>query len=283
MILSSGADEIVIRETVHHHVECYKITTPSAVYILEKNAGGFSSLIDRDGCDWIQFKKLDKTSYPASAAGDYRGVPNLVFKSEDGGAGHPGFDICTSTQVDANTIRTVSHSGQWQWSWSFFNDYARLTVEKVDPSHAYWFLYEGPIADTFDPNNHYWGTNTSGPRFEKPDLYNGTKIIESWQWAYFGDRSCERVLFVAQQHEDEHPDFFSYLGNTEEGIGSPDGMVVFGFGRAEKATPLMQKINTRFCIGFFEKKIVDLTNGHALIKKHIETILENNMNSNRSN
>ena len=136
----SAFSSITISTITHQGAECFKIATANATFILEKNAGGFSSIIDKDGTDWVQFNQLEKASYPASAAGDYRGVPNLVFKSDDGGAGHPGFTKCTSRLINGNTIRTTSQSGKWQWTWAFFDTYAQLTIEKVDPAHAYWFL-----------------------------------------------------------------------------------------------------------------------------------------------
>ena len=63
--------------------ECFKIETPVATYLYQKEAGGFSNIIDSNGTDWIQFHKSDETAYPRSAESDYRGLPNLVFRSEE--------------------------------------------------------------------------------------------------------------------------------------------------------------------------------------------------------
>ena len=38
--------------------DCFLITTQSAVYAYQAEAGGFSSICDRDGVDWINFHPL---------------------------------------------------------------------------------------------------------------------------------------------------------------------------------------------------------------------------------
>lgn len=236
--------------------ECFRIETPSATYLYQKEAGGFSNILDSDGTDWVQFHKSEEAAYPASAAADYRGLPNMVFKSDDGGAGHPGFDKMSSELVATNQIRSVSKSGKWQWTWTFYPDFAEISVEKIDTTHAYWFLYEGPVAGKFSPSSHYWGTNDSGPLTNTPDLYQGPEFIGHWQTVYFGDSGYDQVFFVHQMEQDTLPDHFTYLGNTDQGIDSEDGMVVFGFGRAPGATPLMKNAQ-KFRIGFYEGKIRD--------------------------
>ena len=230
---------------------CFKIKTESATYFYQKAAGGFTSILDRDGTDWVDFHPVEEETYPACAASAYRGLPNMVFRGDDGGAGHPGFEKCVSIQVGVNTIRSFSKSGKWQWSWTFTETTAILTVEKVDPEQAYWFLYEGPVAGRYAPDKQYWGTDT-GMREERPDHYKGGEVAEHWQWAYFGDKQLDRIFFVAQQEKDEYVDHFSYLGNEKTGIDSPDGMVVFGFGRDTGATPVMKQQRQRFVVGFLE-------------------------------
>ncbi len=227
------------------------IHTPAATYYYDKAGGGLSRLIDPAGNDWIAFKRVPWNEYPASAASAYRGLPNFVFGSDDSGAGHPGHEMCESKLVDERTIRTTSRSGKWQWEWTFFKDYAKVEVLKTDPEQPYWFLYEGTPGGEFDPSRQFYGTNAGGPRRDQLDYYAGNKAFENWQWAYFGHEAVERVLFVVQEEADELSDTFSYLGNTGAGITSPDGMVVFGFGRADGAKPLLRKAHT-FYVGFVE-------------------------------
>lgn len=248
-------DSIKITTTTYEGRDHFLITTPVAVYYYDRGGGGLSRMVDQDSRDWIAFKKEPWNQYPASAASAYRGIPNLVFGSDDSGAGHPGHDQCTSEQVNDNTIHTVSKSGKWQWTWQFFDDYAQLSIQKVDTAHPYWVLYEGTPGGEFAPGQQYFGTSKEGPDHRKPDYYAGDKIFDHWQWAYFGHREADRVLYLAQLHSDAYRDTFSFLGNSEAGIESEDGMVVFGFGRAEGAQPLMKGSNT-FLIGFYEAPVL---------------------------
>ena len=249
--------------------DCYRIETPTATYLYQKEAGGFSNIYDNQGTDWVQFNKLDEAQFPASAAADYRGLPNMVFKSDDGGAGHPGFDKMTSEIISSNQIRSISKSGKWQWTWTFCEDFAELLVEKTDPDHAYWFLYEGPIAGKFSPSTHYWGSDQSGPNTNTPDLYKGPEFIGHWHTVYFGDSKYDQVFFAQQMEQDTLRDHFTYLGNSDQGIDSEDGMVVFGFGRAPQAIPLMTR-SQKFRIGFYEEQVTDET-GHKRILDYINS------------
>lgn len=233
----------------------FKISTNSATYYYDKAGGGFSSIIDVEGVDWVQFNGNANVEYPEGAASGFRGVPNLVYRSKDGGAGHPGFDQCVSERIDDRTILTKTKSGKWQWRWTFYDDYARMTMEQTDSDHGYWFLYEGPVGGTFNPSRQYWGTDKEGPRFETPSLNMGEHVAGNWQWAYFGDTTVNRVFFVAQEQPDTLIDYFAYMGSTNEGNNAPDGMVVFGFGRAKGAQTLMNDRNA-FIIGFFDEKII---------------------------
>lgn len=252
---------------------CFRISTPNATYFYQKEAGGFSSILDKDGIDWIGFKPDPDENYPSSAASSYRGLPNMVFRSEDGGAGHPGFKQCKSEQISHNQIRTISKSGLWQWTWTFHPDHAILKIDKTDPSHPYWFLYEGAVAGRFQPDEQYWGTDKGGPNYSKPDYYAGNPVYDQWKWFYAGDKGTDRVLFIAQRYSDELSDTFSYLGNSDAGSHARDGMVVFGFGRTEDATALMNKEGQTFVIGFIEKQI-NSKEDHTMVSKIIRRYVD---------
>jgi hypothetical protein len=233
----------------------YRIKTSNAEFYFDRAGGGFSRMVDRDGRDWIAFRKNPLKQSPASAAAGFRGSPNLVYGAgnPDAGAGHPGFDRCSSVQVDAATIRTESLSGNWAWSWTFQPGFALLTVEKVDAVWPYWFLFEGPVAGRWHPAKHYWGTDRGGPRRDLPDQRR--QEFGSWRWAYFGDDESPRVVLVVQIEPDEVQDTVWFMGNTKDGLASPDGMLVFGFGRGPGAKPLLRRAGARFAMGFVETNI----------------------------
>jgi hypothetical protein len=249
----------------------FVINTKNATYFLDKAGGGLSRLIDREGKDWICYSDSPRNEYPASAASSYRGLPNFVHKSEDDGAGYPGRNQCYSFQVNDHTILTISKSGQWQWRWQFFKDHARLTVEKIDEQHKYWFMYEGVVAGRFAPFEQYWGNNLGGPRYETHDYYRDDKIFANWLWAYFGDQTVKRVFFVAMDRPDRYIDTFSYLGSTDQGIHSPNGMVVFGFGRMGDSEPQLTDTGNTFLFGFVKGRVKN-QGGHESVQKEIENL-----------
>jgi hypothetical protein len=256
------------------------IKTESATWFYDRAGGGFSRLIDRDGRDWIAFSKTPLNSFPASAAAGYRGLPNAVFVGPDKGAGHPGFDQCASERAGARQIRTRSHSGKWQWTWSFAGTTATFHMEQADPEHAWWFLYEGPVAGRFMPREQYWGTNAGGPHRDVPGPRD--QRFGRWQWAYFGDISVPRIFFAAQHEPDEFEDTFWYLGSSEGGSATaPDGMVVFGFGRGPGTRPLFRGAGQRFTVGLLEFGVAS-GDDHTKAAARIEAALSNRIQDDQS-
>lgn len=246
---------ISITEIEHQNLPHFKVETPNATYMINKESGGAASIIDKDGIDWIKHSKSYEGKTTNGADSEWRGLPNLVHRDPDNGVGHPaGTGLCKTVQKSNNQLYTTSNSGLWEFSWTFEEDHTIISVEKNDTSRNYWFLYEGPVAGNFSPSTHYWGNDVDGVSFKQPNLrkepYNGT-----WQWAYFGDQSVDRSFYVSMVENDTLTDFFAYMGNLHrEGLESSDGMTVFGFGRSRKVQPLMSEKN-RFVFGFYEIKL----------------------------
>lgn len=230
------------------------IATKLATYYFDKEGGGFSRMIDKNGNDWIAFKKEPWDKAPESAASSYRGIPNAVFKEADGGCGHPGFNQATSTQESTNSILTKSNSGKWEWRWTFYDNYACWEILKTDETRNYWFLYEGPVGGAYKPGISYWGNDKDGRLTSTPNHLAGEHISANWQWAYFGRTDQNTTLFVAQQNVDTTEDFFSYMGSSAGGIQAADGMLVFGFGRAVGSKQLLTGKN-KYYIGFWDANI----------------------------
>ena len=143
-----------------------------------------------------------------------------------------------------------SNDGKWQFRWIFLANHAELKIEKADDSRKYWFLYEGPSAGVFSPGNQYWGNSADGIRTDCPSIYKNP-VSGNWQWAFFGMRSINTSLFLAQKGKDDAPDYFSYMGNDPKKQNlSVDGMNVFGFGRGLKTNPELSGEN-HFFMGLF--------------------------------
>ncbi len=254
--------KLSIVETTYEDRPHFVINTPTATYYYDQRGGGFSRIIDPNGNDWVGFRMEPWNAYPASAASAYRGLPNSVFSGSEAGAGHPGHDHCQST-VTHNQITSTSQSGKWQWTWTFTDSTALLQMDAVDAEHPYWFLYEGTPGGSFNLVNSYFGTNQRGRQQRTPDFYAGKSMFDSYQWAYFGDAKEDRVFFVKQLTEDDKTDMIGYLGNTERGLDSPDGMLVFGFGRNRDTQPLLTQPQA-FVIGFYPRPITDLPGAPTL-------------------
>lgn len=262
--------DIFISETEYQDLLHYKVETPSATFYISKESGGCTSFIDRDGWDWINSSRTGENPPYNSADSDYRGMPNLVFRGDDDGVGHPsGIGKCNTTQVAYNKLTVNSISGKWKFTWTFHPDHAVVEVLKTDTTRNYWFLYEGPVAGKFSPSTHYWATDTKEPTREMP-LNGKTPANGNWQWAYFGDDSINRCLYVSMTDKDEFNDFFAYMGNLNSaGLDSPDGMNVFGFGR-QAAKPLM-KGNNKFIVGFYEDSLTNNT-VYQIFKSFIDNL-----------
>ena len=262
---------VKISETMEQEIPCLKIITSSATYIYDKAGGGFISMFDADGKDWISFKTAD-FQQPGNAASRYRGIPNLGIGGEDNDAGHPGFNKCVTKVIAPNVIETSTLSGNWKFRWAFYDSHAKLTMVKTLPDAPYWFLYEGTPAGKYDPENMYWGNNIDGKRTDFPDLLMNTGIYRNMNWVYAGQRGYPRIIYFRQVDSDEKTDLFSYMGNTPGGSGkSPDGMVCFGFGRAHGTKPILVGENLEFIIGFIDKEIYG-TADHQSAKEKIESV-----------
>ncbi len=256
---SHSGPEIIISEVMHNNTPHFKVETSTATYFIEKQSGGCSSLMDREGRDWIGFKLTGTDGPTLSSDSDYRGVPNLVFQDPGNGTGHPGFSTCETYQVSVNELEVRSLDKLWQFRWIFHDNFAEIRIDKTDDSRAYWFLYEGPVAGKFAPEQQYWGNNVDGLRTDTPNIFKDP-ARGNWQWAFFGDTSVALTLFVVKEKADDLDDFFCYMGNnSEKGNASADGMNVFGFGRSLKTEPLLKGPN-RFYIGFFHQQVSDSKN-----------------------
>jgi hypothetical protein len=245
---------VTVTDTLYENARHLVVKTRTATYWYDMSGGGISRMIDESGNDWITFKREPWNKVPGSAASSFRGIPNAVYQGSDGGCGHPGFDKCISSYEAPNTIRAKSLSGLWEWTWTFFEDYAEWNVLKTDTSRCYWFLYEGPAGGIFQPENSFWGNNDGFPRFETPDHMKGEGITGKWDWICFGHNESEVLLCAIHCTPDDKTDWFSYMGNSIAGLKAEDGMVVFGFGREEGSKPSL-KGNHRFRIGFINANI----------------------------
>lgn len=231
------------------------VTTPTATFYLEKQGGGLSSMLDRDGVDWLGFHKE-----PGSAhKGEYRGFPNAVHK-QDGNFFHAmnaSTDPSTSRiDIDtANHVRITVTSGNeaWEGQYDFYPDRLDFTMSKVSPGHKYWIQYEGVPGGEMDVDDFRLSSADSQPQ-SLDTAFRGD--LPAPEWMAFGDQNSPRVLYMLHHQDDAHPDDYAYR---------PD-MTVFAFGRRDKDKFLTTP--QTFSIGFIESK------DHAAIDQAMREVLK---------
>ena len=217
----------------------YIITTPSAIYFLEKSGGGLSSMLDKDGVDWLGFHKKEGSGHK----GEYRGFPNAVHK-QDGSYFHAmnAKTYPSSSEVDIESDKHVritftSENKKWQGQWDFYSDRCDFTMSKISDGYKYWIQYEGVPGGEMDSTDYWFSSNDNNTH-----TIHETRIgdLPSPEWMAFGDESFPRVLYMLHHEDDEFPDDY---------VSRPD-MTVLGFGRRNKDKYLTT--DQTFSIGFVE-------------------------------
>lgn len=188
----------------------------NALWIFHKAGGGFASLIDGEGNDWISYQ-------PGNGPhGPYRGIPNLVFPES---LFHPGSTGCESAILEDRPDRAAIHSrtsdGQWETRWDIFPDHARLTVLKA--AHPYWFLYEGTPGGRFEPEASL-AHRSDGVSASLAERWQ--KLLPHPAWVAFTNADRRRQILLLRHEPDGEGDLYWPM----EGA-----MTVFGFGRNDDA------------------------------------------------
>ena len=217
----------------------YIITTPNATYYLEKQGGGLSSMLDRDGIDWLGFHKAPGSGHK----GEYRGFPNAVHK-QDGNYFH-----AMNAKTDSSTtkvefvsdthvrIGVVSGNGKWEAQYDFFADRLDFTMRKVSPGYKYWVQYEGvPGGDMDDTDFRYASADRARHPINEPFIGD----LPAPEWMAFGDANAPRMIYLLHHEDDTHPDDY---------VSRPH-MTVLGIGRRNKDKYLTSP--QKFSIGFIE-------------------------------
>jgi hypothetical protein len=217
----------------------YRIVTQNVTYFYQKEAGGFSSLLDNDGNDWINFHPW------GGSDGIYRGIPNLVHPDN---IFHPGHKNCTSTILHTGplkvTIRTVSNNGLWECTWEIYPYYARMTLlKKADKN--YWFLYEGTPGGKLDLTTDF-SVRSNGVRLPVEQSWR-EQDIPSPEWVYFEDSVLDRYIYLVHEEDDSLSDDFWQMQSN---------MTVLGFGRTQNVNDKqLSGVPMHFTIGLADNAI----------------------------
>lgn len=233
---------------------CYILTTATTTYHLEKNGGGLSSMIDKDGVDWLGFHNEEGSGWK----GEYRGFPNAIHR-QDGSYFHAlnaGTEVSTSVvEIESDDhVRIVftSGNGKWEGRWDFYADRCDFTMTRVSPGYKYWVLYEGVPGGEMDYTD-FWYASADKERHPIDDKIVGD--LPGPEWAAFGDANSPRMIYLLQHEDDPHPDVYY----------NRPYMTVFGFGRSEQGKHL--DTPQTFSIGFVE------STEYAEVEKTVKQLL----------
>jgi len=251
----ASMNAVRITEETDEGIDCYKIETGSATYYYDKAGGGFTSLLDKDGVDWITFHPQTGTG----SAGEYRGIPNTDQF-------HPGLSGAITVTADPlgtslPKVTLTSQKDGWTAQWEFFPSYAKMTLTNVPAGGTYWFLYEGTPGGAVDGtdrlylsngrdyscnSDHPWNAGSAAPDdFE--DISNTSGTATGMEWAFFAASEVSRSLFLAHTDDVIEDDYWQMN----------DEMSVFGFGRNDSSAPLMSRTNEMLIIGFVDSRNVN--------------------------
>ena len=233
----------------------YIVTTPSATYYLEKEGGGLSTMLDKDGVDWLGFHNKKGSAHK----GEYRGFPNAIHK-QDGSYFHAmnaGTDPSSSEVLVESEqhiqIKFTTDNQQWEGLWDFYSDRCDFTMNKISPGYKYWVQYEGVPGGHMDSTD-FWIASGDSKRHPIIEPFLGD--LPAPEWMAFGDQDESRVLYMLHRTDDDYPDNY---------VSRPD-MTVLGFGRENK-DKFLTKPQT-FSIGFVES--TEYSEIDKVIKKVIQ-------------
>ena len=253
-------DQVLVADDVPDEGQnAIQVATQAGTYFYQKQGAGFSSFVDSDGNDWIDY-------HPSGgAAGDYRGIPNLVYPE---GHFHPGATSAITTLVSDGPLKATIHSittdGLWEGQWEIYPQYAKLTVLKA--ANNYWFLYEGTPGGVLDPASDFL-VRADGTQTPLSDSW--TQDLAGDEWVYFADPfvgAGGRSLFVANHTKDTAVDSYFPLGGQ---------MTVFGFGRNGLSRSLNQ-VPGEFTIGLMDETVFASASTTVLAAyKDLSVVLEN--------
>ncbi|MDD5688428.1 MAG: carbohydrate-binding protein [Elusimicrobia bacterium] len=219
----------------------FKIETQQGTYYYQKQGASFSSLVDKNGNDWINYHNIPTTS------GDvYRGIPNMIYPE---GSFHPGATTGTSVLVNSGPLKTTINSkvtGGWECNWEIYPEYAKMTL--VTAGHDYWFLYEGTPGGVLDDTDQCVRSNGTQTPLSAAGTWSGDLTNE---WAYFEDNAITRSLFFAHHEDDTQPDSYWPINIASSYL------TVFGFGRkSNEAVPYMNAsaVPAHFTMGLWDSK-----------------------------
>jgi len=223
---------ITVSETVDETHNAFKIETETITYYYDKAGAGFSSMVDMDGNDWLNYHPTPGGHPCNGEEGAFRGIPNMGFI----GFGHPGEKGATSTITIENSdhVQIKSVKGAWKTLWDIYETYAVLTVESG--SGNYWFLYEGTPGGADKANDIGYVSSNYKSNNNATDNNWQSKPLSSPAFRAFYKKSLQRSILLVHHQDDDVADNYYWMNDCKT---SDAGMTVHGFGRNSSTQMLL--------------------------------------------
>ncbi len=261
--------------TLFADMECFRVETPSAVYLYGKRGAGFASILDPQRHDWISYSPGNK------AKGEYRGLPKCGQPVKYFHCGY-GFGQYTNDNWFSSTItlREPAHlrihsetkNGDSACDWDFFPEHATLTLHRI-ALPTYWFLYEGTPGGALDVADDYV--------IRSARKATRTSLSEPWSevtpWVAFGAKESPYALVCVNHQTNSPVDSYVSWPYKPEADGSLNQMTVFGFGRpgwsdSRQHQPQLRTLPARFSIALCPANkavaIAEQISRDAVVERH---------------
>ena len=218
----------------------YRIETPAAVYILEKDGVRLTSVIDPDGNDWLSFEPT-----PGSRAAKEQPGPQAEAP-QPGESAHPknqGIRFSSTwvapTAPDKITIYAESEDGLWACRYEFYTTHYTFTMTRMPNDGHYSVLFQGTPGGQTDESGYWMSSAVQEPQ---PLTATHQGDLPAPEWFALGDRDFDRVLYVLHREDDDDTDSLHPMDQRA---------IVFGFGR-QGGKEFLAEVPQQFTIGFLE-------------------------------
>ncbi len=182
-------------------------------YFHYADGGGFSSIVDREGNDWIAWSTATGT------AGNFRGFPNAIAPPGDNF--HPGRAGKTTTTILSEgplriTFETRSKDNAWIAIWYMYPTHSEFAMTRANS--LYWVMYEGVPGGSLDAGDFIQRSDG----VTVPSTGTFEVDLPGEEWMYAADPAKNRSFYMAHAQDDGSVESYKQLNNQ---------MTVLGIGR----------------------------------------------------
>lgn len=204
----------------------FDLADDSVWYFHPADGGGWSSIVDADGNDWVAWNPAE------GAQGDFRGIPNAV--KPPAGYFHPGRSGKTKTTIVNEgplriTMEVRAKDNSWISVWEMYPTYGEFEMTRANV--RFWFQYEGLPGGEMDASDFI--QRSDGVTVPIDGEFESD--LPGQEWMYAADGTDDRSLFIAHAQDDGSVESYHVL----DGIMP---IMAFGRGGLNLNSPYLRKV-----------------------------------------